>query len=176
MVNVTSAQAAKILNQLVDKLNRLKEKEELLATFNAAASENPEANRPEFDMVSYHKEMDELQKEIRTVKHAINVFNTTHIVAGFDMTVDEILIYIPQLTGRKNYLSRLVGMMPKQRVQDRHSFGSSSSIIDYVYTNFDMKDAEAEYSEVSKALSKAQLALDRLNQTERFEIDIDWEA
>lgn len=67
-------------------------------------------------------------------------------------------------------------MMPKQRVQDRYSFSSASSVIDYVYTNFEMADAEAEYSEVCKTLSKAQLALDRLNQTEKFEIDIDWEA
>lgn len=95
MVTVTSAQASKILNSLIDKLNKLSSKEELLATFNAASSEDPEANRPEFDMVSYHSQMNELEQKIRTVKHAINVFNTTHKVEGFDMTVDEILVYIP---------------------------------------------------------------------------------
>ena len=100
----TSAEAAKILRQLNDDCMYLTSREIESREFIAAISEDPESVRPEYNFEETQKKLDELNEKIRKVKHAVNVFNTTHTVPGFDMTVDEMLVYIPQLTGKKNKL------------------------------------------------------------------------
>ena len=44
------------------------------------------------------------EEEIRKLKHALNVFNASNKVPGFEMTVDEMLVYLPQLSREKNKL------------------------------------------------------------------------
>ena len=56
------------------------------------------------------------------------------------------------------------------KVRQTSSF--RTNIIDYSYANYDIKAVEEEYAKVSDTLSKAQLALDTLNNTETMEIDI----
>ena len=96
----TSAQAAKLLKKLNEEYNALVRKERMSSTFLAASGENPESLRPEYDYAETQQKLNELEKKTRTVRHALNVFNSTHEVPGFDMTVDQILVYIPQLTAR----------------------------------------------------------------------------
>jgi hypothetical protein len=43
------------------------------------------------------------------------VFNVTHTVPGFDMTIDQILVYIPQLTAKKIKLYEMKTKLPKTR-------------------------------------------------------------
>lgn len=164
----TSAEAAKLLRSLNDEFNMLRTLEGSSFKFIAAVSENVEDVRPEYDFADYQKKMYEIKAKIRKVKHAINVFNTTHTVAGFDMTVDEMLVYLPQLTEQQLKLAHFKTLLPKQRVTS----GGSSNIIDYQYANYDPKEAAEEYNKISDTISKAQLALDVLNSTETMEIDL----
>lgn len=60
--------------------------------------------------------------------------------------------------------------MPKKRVDN--SFGRGSNIIDYEYINYDLEQIEKDYNKISDELSKAQLALDDINNKEMIEIDI----
>ena len=167
MITVTSAEAAKILQKLNDERNALLEREDQLAWFLCASTEDPEANRPEYDMAEYHEKLRDLEAKIRAVKHAINVFNMTHEVEGLSMTIDQVLVYIPQLSEQKRYLRAKAQSMPKER-QDT----MNSPIIDYRYANFDPAAARTEYDRVSSLLAKAQLGLDKVNQTQTMEIDI----
>lgn len=118
-------------------------------------------------MAEYHEKLRDLEAKIRAVKHAINVFNMTHEVEGLSMTIDQVLVYIPQLSEQKRYLRAKAQSMPKER-QDT----MNSPIIDYRYANFDPADARTEYDRVSSLLAKAQLGLDKVNQTQTMEIDI----
>ena len=59
--------------------------------------------------------------------------------------------------------------LPKTRA---NSFRSTSNIIDYIYLNYDLNDVETDYERVTDELSRAQLALDAVNQTETFEFDL----
>lgn len=68
-------------------------------------------------MLPVQLQLRELEDKIRKVKHAINQFNLTQDVPGFNMTIDQMLIYIPQLTARKNKLNRMRSRLPKERVQ-----------------------------------------------------------
>ena len=105
------------------------------------------------------------------VKHAINGFNVSHEVQGFDMTIDQMLVYIPQLTSKKKKLSNMKSRLPKQR-EMAGGFGHTGSIIDYCYANYNIGKAEADYAAVSDELARAQTALDAVNSTETMEIDL----
>ena len=87
---------------------------------------------------------------------------------GFHMTIDEMLVYIPQLTQRKNKLAEMKARLPKERVEEQ--YGRQSNIIDYTYANYDLAAVEADYEETADALSRAQLALDAVNQRDTFEL------
>ena len=164
----TSSEAAKLLRSLNEEHDSLLFLENSSKSFIAAVSEDVESVRPEYDYENTQEKLGEVERKIRTVKHAINVFNATHIVPGFDMTIDEILVYIPQLSARKNRLAQLAAALPKTRER----LGSQSSIIDYRYANYDVKKAGEDAKAASDLLAKAQTALDRLNTTETIEIEL----
>ncbi len=165
----TSAEAAKLLRQLNDDYYALILKEEQSREFLAAVGEDIESVRPEYNYAAVQKRLAEMEEKIRKVKHAINVFNTTHIVPGFEITIDQVLILIPQLTNKRNRLAAMKSKLPKVR---ENAGGRISTVIDYRYANYDISEAEKDYAEVSSQLSKAQTALDVVNNTETMEIDL----
>ena len=162
----TSAEAAKLLRGLNEELEAVTDAEEASREFVAAISEDVESVRPQYDFEGTQKEIERLQKEIRKVKHAINVFNTTTVLPELGMTIDEALVYIPQLSAQKNKLSRMRNRMAKTREYSR----MSSSIIEYRYANYGIAEADAEFKRVSDLLAKAQTALDVVNNSVKFEI------
>ena len=167
----TSAEANKLLRKLTEEKYYLLTMEEKSSTFQAALGEDPESVRPEYDYRAVRAAVDELNRKIRTVKHAVSRFNLEHMVPGFDMTVDQMLVYIPQLTAKKEKLSGMKDRLPKQR-DPKSTYGRVTTIIDYIYTNYDIKEARADFDAISDELSRAQTALDVLNNTETMEIDI----
>ena len=158
----TSAQANKLLKKLNDEHAALLDKEIRSKDFRAAMGEDVESVRPAYDYADTQKKLAELEQRIRSVKHAINV------IPDFNMTIDEMLIYIPQLTQRKNKLADMKARLPKQRVEEQ--YGRQSNIIDYSYANYDLAAVETDYEKVSDELSRAQLALDAVNQRDTFEL------
>lgn len=120
--------------------------------------------RLKYDYEKVQKKLASLEEKIRRVKHAINVFNSTTMVPGFDMTIDEMLVYMPQIQKQLNKLDKMRNMQPRIRKN------VYSGIIDYLYANYDIEKVEDDYQETSRLLSKAQLALDKLNSTATFEI------
>jgi hypothetical protein len=159
----TSAQANKLLKKPNDEYSALLDKEQRSRDFRAAMGEDIESVRPAYDYAKTQARLEELEGTIRGLKHAINCFNTTQVVDGFGITIDEMLVYIPQLTKRLEMKSRL----PKERVEEQ--YGRQSNIIDYTYTNYDLAAVEADYEKTSDELSRAQLALDTVNQRDSFE-------
>lgn len=168
-MKLTSAEAAKQLRLLTEELEGIQRSEELSMEYNAALGEDPTAVRPEYDFAKTQTRIAELHTRIRKLKHAINVFNATTVVPGFDMTIDEMLVYLPQLSRLKYKLSDMSSKLPKERVSA--SGKGASLIIDYRYLNYDVRQAEAEFKRVSELLAKAQTALDVANTTIPFEAD-----
>lgn len=162
----TSAQAAKLLKALNEQLDALHENERKSREFLASVGEDAESVRPAYDYAGMQKEIAAVEARVRAVKHAINVFNTTTTVPGFDMTVDELLVYIPQLTKTKAKLYEMMNKLPKEREQN---YGHSG-IIDYRYANYDPAVVRVDYDVVSTGLSAAQTALDTLNNTAELTI------
>ena len=162
---MTSAQAAKELKKLNEQHEALLAQENKASTFVAAIQEDIESNRPEYDYNIAQAQLEELEGKIRSLKHAINTFNLSTEVPGFGMTIDQMLVYIPQLNARKRRLERMRDRLPKERVT---GFGSSSNIIEYNYTNYDVKKAAEDCDAVTDELARAQNALDLVNSTVEF--------
>lgn len=164
----TSAQANKLLKKLNDEYSALLDKEQRSRDFRAAMGEDVESVRPAYDYAETQERLAELEGKIHALKHAINCFNMTHFVDGFEMTIDEMLVYIPQLTRRKNKLLEMKSRLPKERIEEQ--YGRQSNIIDYRYANYDIAAVEADYDKTVDELSRAQLALDAINGRETFDL------
>jgi hypothetical protein len=96
------------------------------------------------------------------------VFNATTIIPEFGITIDEMLVLIPQLSKRKQKLSAMRGRLPKMREQ---GFSRSSAMVEYRYLNYEVSQVEVEYERTVEMLSKAQMALDLANNASALEID-----
>lgn len=164
----TSAEANKLLRKLNDEKTSVMYREENGKEFLAAVGEDIESVRPKYDFTETQNAIAGIETKIRKLKHAINVFNSTTIIPEFDMTIDEMLVYIPQLTAAKNKLARMKDKLPKVREQTR----VNSSILDYRYLNYDVETVTAEYEKVTNTLSKAQNALDSVNMNQTLEVDL----
>lgn len=169
-MKMTSAQAAKELRKLNDQHDALLAKENKSREFIAAIQEDVETVRPSYDYPSIQMELEKLEAQIRKLKHAINAFNLRQEVPGFDMTIDQMLVYIPQLTARKKKLDYMRKKLPRER--EDAGFGRSSNIVEYKYANYDIEAAEADYLKVVDKLAAAQNALDQVNSTVEFDADI----
>ena len=167
-MELTSKEAGKLLNKLNEKILSALKKEERSSSFLASVEEDPETCRPDYDYEATREELRVLEEQVRKLRHALNVFNTTHVVPGFEMTIDQMLIYIPQLTKQKEKLDQMKSVLPRARVES--TYGASQNFIDYRYVNYDLKTVEEDFEKVSNELSRAQTALDLINSTESFEI------
>ena len=163
----TSAEAAKLLRKLNEEKFSLEHNEDQSSTFNAAITEDIEMARPAYNYAETQAAIMELDAKIRKVKHAINTFNLTHEIPGFGMTIDQALIYIPQLSARKNRLASMKERLPRER--DSIKLGG---VIEYIYANYDVNEAKEDYYKVTDELAELQTALDVLNNSVKFEIEI----
>lgn len=167
----TSAEAAKLLRKLNEEQTAIKEKEKKTSWFVVALEEDVESVRPEYDYQEVQTRLAFLEEKVRKVKHAINMFNMTTVVPGFDMTVDQMLVYIPQLNERKSKLVQLAGRLPKERY-DSSRYGQKT-LVEYKYANYDIRKAEEDLAKVTDELARAQTALDVVNNSETLEIELD---
>ena len=171
MAQITSAIAAKQLRKLNDQRDALLAMEKKSRAFTAAIQEDVESVRPAYDFQATQDALVEIEEKIRNLKHTLNCFNSTYVIPEYGMTIDQMLVYIPQLTSRKKKLDGMRSRLPKERVKE--SFGRGNNIIEYDYANYDIAQAEADYTAVSDELAKAQNALDTANATVLFEAEIE---
>lgn len=165
----TSAEAQKLLRSLREEENQILAKEKSSFLFNAAVNEDIEAVRPEYSLQKTSDVLAEVERKIRAVRHAINVFNTTtEIMDG--VTIDEALVLLPQLGDRRDMLKRMAATPKMERAR---VYGTGTSgVIDYQYANFDPEYARQKFINVQSQIDKIQLALDRVNNTATMEIEL----
>jgi uncharacterized protein YjcR len=166
----TSAEANKLLKKLHEEKEMLNAEENKTSVFVAATVENVEDVRPAYSLDEMNEKINAVDQKIIKVKHAINMFNTKTKVDGFDMTIDEMLVFIPQLTAKKEKLRKMSERLPMQR--KAAVYGNKSNFIEYEYTNYNTEVALEMFKKVSDTLSEAQFALDKVNTTRTMEIDI----
>ncbi len=169
-MKMTSAQAGKLLRQLTNELAAMQRREDNTSSFLAAMGEDVESVRPEYNYAETQEAMDELEAKIRKLRHTLNLFNTTTVIPEFSMTIDEMLVYLPQLSKRFMKLSNMESALPK--VRENAGYGGRTPIIDYRYANYDIEKVKADCAVLSDTLAKAQTALDYVNNTVELEVEL----
>ena len=167
----TSAEANKLLKKLNDVHQARLYEEEQCSTFLAAMGEEPESLRPEYDYTATQEKLRELEEKIVAVKHAINLFNTTHTVPGFSITVDMALVYLPFLSARVKKLGEMKARLPKAR-ENHDGYAGYGNLVDYRHINYDRFEAAKDYDAAFDELCRLQTALDTVNNSEKFRIDL----
>lgn len=169
MAKYTSAEANKLLRKTMEELKSVKMMEQKASTFHAAATEDVEAVRPAYDYAGTQEKINALSAKIRAIKHAINAFNVRTEVPGFDMTIDQMLVYIPQLSEKKQKLLEMAGRLPRERITSSYR---SAGFIDYILINYPAEQVKEDLRKVTDELAAAQNALDKVNMTGTMEIDV----
>ena len=167
MRKVSPAEVAKRISALREELNDLLRFERESYQYKCVLGEDKESVRPSYDYEATNRRIDELTGEIRKLRHAMNVFNTNTLVPGFDMTVDEILVYLPQLREQKKKL----GEMKKAPISGR-SYDSYRGVNEYTYSNYSVQKVAEDYRLISEEYAKAHSALDYINVTGEIEVDL----
>jgi len=171
-MKMTSAYANKVLRSLEEDKRYWVNKESSSNSYVAANNEEPVI--PEYDYAEVAAVIDAIDNKICIIKHALNLTNSTAIVAvgEKEMSVDTILIRMAQLNRRKNFLDSLRKMLPKMRENNSY-YGSRNSVPEYRYINFDLELIKGEFERVSKEIMEMQMALDIYNQTVQFDVDVE---
>lgn len=169
-MKMTSAYANKILKKLQDEKGVLLDRERTLSTYTVASDETHPIV-PDFNFPANLKAIADIDNEIVIIKHAINRTNTENTIEvdGEQMTIDAALIKLAQLSARKNVLDTLRKHQPVARVDRGYA---ARNVTEYMYANYVINDAKAEYDRVSNLIASIQLALDNYNQTVMFDVDI----
>ena len=157
-MKLTSAAANKMIKTLEDRKQYLLQRESNDSTYVLAEDEKEDI--PAYDFGEYNAQIDEIDGKIRILKHA-----------PIGITIDAALVEMAQLN---NKLPRL-DMMRKARNKTRLSGMSAArrDIAEYQYLNYDPEEVEKMYERDLSRVQAIQLSLDRVNQTEEFEVDIE---
>ena len=171
-MRATSAYANKMLKQLNEEKEFWLNKEKDSMLYVAAAEEEPVI--PDYDYVEVSSKLEEIDKKICKIKHAINQsnINSEIDIFGEKLTIDVLLVRMAQINKRKAVLDKMRKQLPKCRVDD-NVFSSRKSFVEYRYVNYDLERVQKDFDEVSKLLFEMQLKLDEHNQNAVFDIDID---
>lgn len=166
-MELSSREANKLLRELCEDLRILEEDEDKCQTTTISSDQNLEDWRPKYDYEETKQKVSNLKKQIRTLKHAINLHNTTTVVPELDMTIDEVLVYLPQLTAQRSRLNQM-----RKASDCVRSHSGYSELVDYTYLNYDKAQVNRDYKAVSTRLNQAQNALDKINVTDKFTVEL----
>ena len=165
----TSASANKYLRRLQDEKDRLLRTEQEVSTY--VLAEGGAAEPPAYDYGAVREKVAQIDGQARAIRHALHRFNMKTVLPERGITIDEALILLAQLSGRKERLNGLASRQPQERLGNRY-FGSSNGPIEYRYANYDVAQAEADYRAVADEIAALQLELDLVNQTEVFSVEL----
>lgn len=166
MVRMNSDTANKTIKNLQAEIDSILSNEKRDSTYSHAAGETP--NIPTwYSFPDTQKRLHELRSKIGTLRHAINNFNISTKVEGFDMTVDEALYRMHILNMEKKRLHEMLDIPETTRTR---SYGSREA--DIVHRNFDLAPVQEAYDAVTSELMSIQQAINIANLTCIFEVDI----
>ena len=167
-MKLTSAEANKMINQLRDEYRLILDQESNVVSFIAATTENIEDARPPYDYQETAAKKRAIEEKIRKIKHALNLFNVSTKVADSDMTIDEVLVFLPQSTDALRLMKVMLSKPAKSRAENT----GRTSIIEYEYLNYDLEQVREDYNALAEKKGRLLTALDVLNNTVQFEVDI----
>ena len=166
----------KMTNTEVMKLiKELEEQKQLLIDFekrNAFARYSQEdkhlADVTPYDIVANNNAINSLDRDVRILKHLLNVANTTVFVPEFNMTIGQCLVYMAQLT---QSINRYMSLANTDKVT-REASGYSRSSAEFKEARYDVAIAREMLNVEKNNLSKLQMAIDKANLTNEIDVPL----
>lgn len=168
----SASEINKAIKKIDEDIGHLEAMERQNYRFKASTAENIEDVRPAYSYRETRMKLDALNSKKRYLKHQINVFNsTTKISEESDVTIDEVLVWLPYLTTKRDKLWRMMSLPAKTRC---NSYGSGmTAIIDYEYLNYSLEDVENDYNDIRDTITLMQHDLDKINMEKRIALDFE---
>ena len=146
---------------MIERRELLKE-EKKACTYKVMEGEDPSAKKPEYDYVETWNQIMEFDDSIRSVKHAINSFSVSRYVPEYDMTLDELEMYLEDLDRRFNTLKELGEAHPIKRTIVNRS-------VRHTIANYDLKQARKDSERLDDECRKVRRIISEIKESEVFE-------
>lgn len=166
---LTPDAANKMLRNLEEQKTLLNKQIDNYATYVVAITEgNPEELKPDFNFESVVAEIDNIDRQITSIKHARNKFNSETRISEDGLTIDMALMRLAMYQAEYRKYRSMGNVQPKERVNDRYN----SKEIEYRYVNYDIGFAKRLSEEIFSSISEIQTQIDLVNATKTFEVKL----
>ena len=146
---------------MIERRELLKE-EKKACSYRVMEGEDPSAKKPEYDYVETWNQLMEYDDSIRSVKHAINSFSVSRYVPEYNMTLDELEMYLEDLDRRFNTLKELGDAHPIKRTIVNRS-------VRHTIANYDLKQARKDSERLDDERRKVRRIISEIKESEVFE-------
>ena len=155
---------------MIERRELLKE-EKKACSYRVMEGEDPSAKKPEYDYVETWNQLMEYDDSIRSAKHTINSFSVSHYVPEYNMTLDELEMYLEDLDRRFNTLKELGDAHPIKRTIVNRS-------VRHTIANYDLKQARKDSERLDDERRKVRRIISEIKESEEFindyfEIELD---
>lgn len=161
-MKVCNAEAMKKVKSLEDDILTLRYNENMNST--VSYKEGETKTEVNYDYKATRKSIEKLNAEIRRIKNALSVANSTYVIDGFGITIGEALVYLAQLNREREIVSELAN---RNKLSRRIT---SNGVIEYTECTYDPEQAHKDQKALYEKISKLQVAIDRANLTCMIEI------
>lgn len=146
---------------MIERRELLKE-EKKACSYRVMEGEDPSAKKPEYDYVETWNQLMEFDDSIRSVKHTINSFSVSRYVPEYNMTLDELEMYLEDLDRRFNTLKELGDAHPIKRTILNRS-------VRHTIANYDLKQARKDSERLDDERRKVRRIISEIKESEVFE-------
>ena len=146
---------------MIERRELLKE-EKKVCSYRVMEGEDSSAKKPEYDYEETLNQLMEFDDSIRSAKHTINSFSVSHYVPEYNMTLDELEMYLEDLDRRFNTLKELGAAHPIKRTIVNRS-------VRHTIANYDLKQARKDCERLDDERRKVRSIISEIKESEAFE-------
>ena len=161
-MKMCNSEAMKAVKELEEKKKNL-----IYAEDNRSRISYKEGEEKVLDNYSYaetRKAIAKIDEQIRKIKHALAVSNSTAVIDDFGITIGEALVYLAQLNNEYRQLDNL-SRFPKlaRRI-------TANGVLEYTECLYDPDKVTKELEALHTKICKLQVCIDRANLTSYIEV------
>lgn len=154
-MKICNSEAMKKVKSLEEDLSRIRYNEDMNSAVSYKEGETKVA--VDYDYEKTRKEIEEINAQIRKIKKALSVANSSFIIDDFNITIGEALVYLAQLN---NEYSNLSGLAVRNKISRRIT---QNGVVEYTECNYDPEKVKQDRKEIYSKICKLQIAIDRAN-------------
>ena len=140
----------------------LRKEEKKACSYKVMEGEDPSAKKPEYDYEETRDQLKYFDDSVRLAKHTINSFSVSRYVPEYNMTLDELEMYLEDLDRRFNTLKELGDAHPIKRTIVNRS-------VRHTIANYDLKQARKDSERLDDERRKVRRIISEIKESEVFE-------